>query len=200
MYQFYRTCTHTSLRNKICSQPPSYHYTTNRNIHDLEWNYDILRGYNFFFFLWIWTILKVFLVFVTILLLFSVTVFLPCGIILDPRWGLEPAALALEGAVLTTGLPGKSLGLPVFRVILTLVWLQNCVKLGWKGSPWCYIPEGGELYPILLCVTKQWFNPLLTAHSWLPVPTGLRRNHEKVCWVMKSKNSSGNKTPPLPSE
>ena len=30
-----------------------------------------------------------------------------CGI-LDPRPGLEPAPPALEGEVLTTGLPGKS--------------------------------------------------------------------------------------------
>ena len=57
-----------------------------------------------------WTILKVFIEFVTILLLFYVLVFGPeaCGI-LAPRPGIEPAPPALEGEVPTTGPPGKSL-------------------------------------------------------------------------------------------
>ena len=50
-----------------------------------------------------WTIFKVFIEFVTILFLFYV--FWPRGM-----WDLiEPASLALEGEVLTTGPPGKSL-------------------------------------------------------------------------------------------
>ena len=58
-----------------------------------------------------WTIFKVFIEFVTILLLFYVLVFFgrkACGI-LAPRPGIEPVLPALEGKVLTTGLPGKSL-------------------------------------------------------------------------------------------
>ena len=57
-----------------------------------------------------WTIFKVFIEFVTILLLFYVFWFFgreACGI-LAPRPGIEATPLALEGEVLTTGLPGKS--------------------------------------------------------------------------------------------
>ena len=55
-----------------------------------------------------WTIFKVFIEFVTILLLFYVLVFgcEACGI-LAPQPGIKPAPRALEGEVLTTGLPGK---------------------------------------------------------------------------------------------
>ena len=54
--------------------------------------------------------LKVFIEFSTILLLVYVLVFglKTCGI-LAPKPGTEPTASALEGEVLTTGLPGKSL-------------------------------------------------------------------------------------------
>ena len=56
-----------------------------------------------------WTIFKVFIEFVTMLLLFYVLVFWPeaCGI-LAPQPGTEPAPPALEGEVLTTGPPGTS--------------------------------------------------------------------------------------------
>ena len=56
-----------------------------------------------------WTIFKVFIEFVTILLLFYVLFFghEACGI-LAPQPGIKPTAPALEGDVLTTGLPGKS--------------------------------------------------------------------------------------------
>ena len=58
-----------------------------------------------------WTILKVFIEFVTILLLFYVLVYFfgyeACGI-LSPRPGIKPAPPALEGEVLTTELTGKS--------------------------------------------------------------------------------------------
>ena len=60
------------------------------------------------------TIFKVFIEFVTILLLFYVLCFLamrPCEI-LAPQPGIEPSPPALEGALegelLTTGPPGKS--------------------------------------------------------------------------------------------
>ena len=51
-----------------------------------------------------WTIFKVFIKFVTILLLFYTLLFghEACGI-LPSQPGLEPAPLALEGEVLTTG-------------------------------------------------------------------------------------------------
>ena len=55
-----------------------------------------------------WTIFKASVEFVTILLLFSVLVFWPRGILV-PRPGIEPATPTLEGKVLTTGPPGKSL-------------------------------------------------------------------------------------------
>ena len=56
-----------------------------------------------------WTIFKVFIEFVIILLLFYVLDFghEACGI-LAPWPGIEPALPALEGEVLTTGPPGKS--------------------------------------------------------------------------------------------
>ena len=63
-----------------------------------------------------WTIFKVFIEFVTILLLFYVSVFClfvclfsreACGI-LPPQPGIEPEPPALEGKVLTTGLSGNS--------------------------------------------------------------------------------------------
>ena len=59
-----------------------------------------------------WTIFKAFIKFVTILLLFWVFVEFfgqeVCGIS-APRPGIQPSAPALEGKVLTTGPPGKSL-------------------------------------------------------------------------------------------
>ena len=57
-----------------------------------------------------WTIFKVFIEFVTILLLFYVFWFFgleTCGV-LALRPGIEPAPPALEGEVLTIGPPGKS--------------------------------------------------------------------------------------------
>ena len=57
------------------------------------------------------TIFKVFTEFVTVLLLFYVLCFFgPKAYgILAPQLGIEPEPLALEGEVLTTGQPGKSL-------------------------------------------------------------------------------------------
>ena len=56
-----------------------------------------------------WTVFKVFIEFVTTLLLFYVLVFglKACGI-LAPYPGIEPAPPALEGEVLTTGPSGES--------------------------------------------------------------------------------------------
>ena len=56
---------------------------------------------------------KVFIEFVTILLLFYVLVFWPQGMWnLSSPPGIKPAPPALEGEVLTTGPPGKSLTAP----------------------------------------------------------------------------------------
>ena len=56
------------------------------------------------------TIFKVFLEFVTILLLFYVLEFWSWGMRdLAPQLGIEPTPPALEGEVVTTGLPEKSL-------------------------------------------------------------------------------------------
>ena len=59
-----------------------------------------------------WTTFKVFIEFVTILLLFYGFWFLgPKAYgILAPQPGIKPTPPALEGKVLTTGLPGKSQG------------------------------------------------------------------------------------------
>ena len=58
-----------------------------------------------------WTIFKVFIEFVTILLLLRVMVFWPKSIwiLAPPRLGVEPAPPALEGEILTTRPPGKFL-------------------------------------------------------------------------------------------
>ena len=64
------------------------------------------------FFFWMGTIfLKVFVDFVTILLLYYVVFFglEACGI-LTPQPGIEPIPPALEGEVLTPGPSGKTLG------------------------------------------------------------------------------------------
>ena len=77
-----------------------------------------------------WTIFKVFIQFVTILLLFYVLVFWPQGM-----WNhSSPSNLqapALEGKVLTTGPPGKS---PLFFKILTLCHTCDelpCERIWW---------------------------------------------------------------------
>ena len=75
-----------------------------------------------------WTIFfKVFIEFVTILLLFYVLVFdrEACGI-LAPRSGIEPAPPALEGKVLTTGPPGKSLHLNFRKYSVATAWGKEC--------------------------------------------------------------------------
>ena len=69
-----------------------------------------------------WTIFKVFVEFVPILLLFYVLIFWGCKAcgILVPWPGIEPAPPALEDKALTTGPPGNSLSHP---------WQ-------WKGRGW----------------------------------------------------------------
>ena len=58
-----------------------------------------------------WTIFKVFIELVTIVLLFYVLGLFGLEVygILAPRPGIEPALPSLEGGVLTIGPPGKSL-------------------------------------------------------------------------------------------
>ena len=56
-----------------------------------------------------WTIFKVFVEFITILLLFHILFFGPRGMWDLSSQAREPVPSALEGEVLTTGLPGKSL-------------------------------------------------------------------------------------------
>ena len=77
-----------------------------------------------------WTIFKVFIEFVTILLLFYVLVYGPeaCGI-LTPQPGIELSLPALEGRVLTTGPPGKSLYLSLslaFAFLLSVFPQVRC--------------------------------------------------------------------------
>ena len=65
----------------------------------------------FFFFFW-WAVLKVFVEFVTISLLFYILFFFfgpgACGILV-PLPGIKPALSTLEHEILTTGPPGKHL-------------------------------------------------------------------------------------------
>ena len=58
-----------------------------------------------------WTIFKVFIEFVTVLLMFYVFGFFghEAGGILAPQPGIKPSPPALEGNILTTRSPGKSL-------------------------------------------------------------------------------------------
>ena len=87
-----------------------------------------------------WTIFKVFIEFVTILLLFFNFWFFgykACEI-LAPRPGIEPVPPAFEGEVLTTGLPGKSLA--TFN-ICSSDRLKLCVRRNREG-PFCSL-----LYP-----------------------------------------------------
>lgn len=58
-----------------------------------------------------WTIFKVFIEFFTVLLMFYVFGFFDheAGGILAPQPGIKPSPSALEGNILTTGPPGKSL-------------------------------------------------------------------------------------------
>ena len=72
--------------------------------------------FNFKKFFLMWTILKVFIEVVTVLLQFYVFwcfVHEACGI-LAPRPGIEPAPPVLEGEVSTTGPPRKSLSIYLF--------------------------------------------------------------------------------------
>ena len=74
-----------------------------------------------------WTIFKVSIEFVTILLLFYVFWFFgreACGIP-APRPGIEPAPPALEGEVPTTGPPGKS----QFSILLYLSYFSYKVDM-----------------------------------------------------------------------
>ena len=66
-----------------------------------------------------WAIFKVFVEFVTLLLLFYALVFFDpkaCGILV-PQPGIKPTTPALEGEALTTGPPGKA---PIGRLEATL--------------------------------------------------------------------------------
>ena len=81
----------------------------------MSWALDTVLSSFFLFFppflkiFLLWAIFKVFIEFITILLLFYVLIFWPqaCGI-LAPQPGIKPSSPALEGKVITTGPPGKS--------------------------------------------------------------------------------------------
>ena len=64
-----------------------------------------------------WAIFPVFTEFVTVLLLFYVLVFWPWGIWDHSSPGIELAPFALEGEVLTPGLPGKSPFSPIINML-----------------------------------------------------------------------------------
>ena len=95
------------------NSPSKRHRLAERIKNKIWFNYILSTGDTLYllknFFL-MWTIFKVFIEFVTILLMFCFGFFgcEACGI-LAPWPGNEPAPLALEGEVSTTGPPGKSL-------------------------------------------------------------------------------------------
>ena len=64
---------------------------------------------------------EVFIEFVTVLLLFYVLIFRPQGMCNFSSPGTEPTPPALEGEVLTTGLPGKSPGIVFYAQFLSLM-------------------------------------------------------------------------------
>ena len=107
-----------SLKPSLAGVTPrrGFHYFVCRNNHLLCSNglQSLIYFFflDFFFFFLIWTIFKVFIEFVTILLpgffMFCFFGSEVCGT-LTPQPGIEPAPPALEGAVLTIGPPGKSL-------------------------------------------------------------------------------------------
>ena len=85
-----------------------------------------------------WTILKVFIEFVTILFLFYFFGLEACGVS-APEPGLEPAPPAFEGEVLTTGSPRKSQETFVFSpsailFILGCKALRSPVRESSKGN------------------------------------------------------------------
>ena len=76
-----------------------------------------------------WTTFNVFIEFVTILLLFYVLVFWPRGMRdLSSPTRVKTRTPALEGEVLTTGRPGKSLKLFLF---FKFIYLFVCLRLCW---------------------------------------------------------------------
>ena len=77
-----------------------------------SWNVSVYTNFMYLFikFFWMWTIFKVFIELVTVLLLFYVLVLWTkiCGILAPPP-GIESSPPILEGKVLTAGLQGKSI-------------------------------------------------------------------------------------------
>ena len=111
-----------------------------------------------------WTILKIFIEFVTILLLFYVLVFWPHG-----KWDLtqfldqrsrNSAPPALEGKVLTTGPPGKSLH--YLNILLVLNLMCSNTKLTF--APW---------KSVSLDSLGKWhtIQPTSQVRSWRSTPT-----------------------------
>ena len=94
----------------------------------------ILFIFKFFFFFFLkWIIFKILIEFVTVLLLFYVSGFWQQGMwdlsFLTRDWTWTPA---LEGEVLTTGLPGKSLEFFIFKkgIWRSMVCGHSCSSLG----------------------------------------------------------------------
>ena len=84
----------------------------------------IFKGFLFFFKFLMWTIFKVFVEFVTITLLFYDFGFFSfghksCGLLAPPNQGLNQHPLHWQCGVLTTGPPGKSLGVRYLTQRLT---------------------------------------------------------------------------------
>ena len=93
---------------------------------------ELKDDFNIFFFL-MWTVSKVFIEFVTILLLFYVLFCLFFGrevfVILAPQAGIRLALPALKGGDLTTGLPGKS-----HSSVFWSMPLEGGFAINWDGE------------------------------------------------------------------
>ena len=108
----------------------------------------------YFLILSIFIFCKAFIEFATILLLFYVLVFgrKACGILAPPP-GIKPASPALEGEVLTTGLPGKSclcFEVPVSNCGIEVMDPTGCfyISFHWKENAVNFM----SATPVIICM------------------------------------------------
>ena len=84
-----------------------------------------------------WTLFKVFIEFVTVLLLFYVLLFSPRGMWhLSSLIGIEPPPPALEGKVLTRGPPGKSLNIDSLKWLVRFNSSIHLISSIYKYNKW----------------------------------------------------------------
>ena len=121
-----------------------------------EWTHNMeqygLTSYFIIFFkiFFMWIVFKVFIEFVTVLLWFYVLFFFSCKScgILAPQPGIEPTPPALEGEVLISGPPGRSLEWPHILKLnreSLLLFIKDCDycigPLMYKVQSWSLLEE-----------------------------------------------------------